>query len=424
MTALVDRGAYAEAVSATRAEGREPKLEKALAEVLLQQAASSTDAERRRRAFTELSLAGSRSRPVLDRLQEASPPLTRALAWNASMQLGDDDARNLLRKLVDSADPELSALGFEALEPVKDRQQLLAALTLPNRARRATAVRVLLTSPRSSDVRVALEDVAQHDPEPSVRSGAVTALSKQGPDAAPALERALDDESESVRTAALSGLATVVSECPAQPAADPARGCDRERILRKLGRDLGSPPTVASLAAAGAMLRVANAPEPERARDVFTRALQSGDTDLRALAAVFCRTLAAPGCDAAVLRERLRSESVSQVKLLVAVAIGVRDPLARAALKLLSDDAASVTAVEAAAELAADGDDAAKQTLVKALQHSDAQVRISALRALGRLGANGAVSDAGAMAERVVDRLADRDERVRVAAAAAVLGLG
>jgi HEAT repeat protein len=418
ITALVDRGAYAEAVSATRAQGREPKLEKALAEALLERAASSADAERRKRAFTELSLAGTRSRPVLDRLGDASPPLTRALAWSAAMQLGDDDAREMLRGLAGAADPELSALGFEALEPVTDRQQLLAALTQPNRARRAAAVRVLLRSPRSSDVRVALEAVARHDPEPSVRAGALTALSKQGPDAAPAIERALDDEAETVRIAALGALATIVPECPAAPAPDPARGCDRDRLLAKLGSDFGSPPTPESLAAAAAWLRISNAPEPERARDVFTRALEAGDPKLRGRAAAVCRALPAPGCDAAVLRERVRTEPVSEVKLLVALAIGVRDPLAHAALSVLSDDADRVTAVEAAVELAANGDEAAKQKLSKALQDSEPQVRVSALRALGRLSAK------GALAERMVDRLADRDERVRVAAAAAVLGLG
>src|SRR5262245_51419210 len=43
---LLDRGAYGEAVAATRAKGREPQLEKALAEVLLEQAAKSADSER------------------------------------------------------------------------------------------------------------------------------------------------------------------------------------------------------------------------------------------------------------------------------------------------------------------------------------------------------------------------------------------
>lgn len=421
MNTLVDRGAYAEAVSATRAAGREPKLEKALAEVMLEREASSLDVERRSRAFAELSLAGTHSRPVLDRLQEAKPPLTRALAWSAAMRLGDDDSRNMLRALAQSFDPELSALGFEALEPDTDRKQLLAALTQPNRARRAAAVRVLLRSARSTDVRVALEGAVQHDPDVSVRTGALTALAKQGPAAALAIERALSDEAESVRIAALGALAEVVSECPVQPAAGPVHSCDREHLLTKLGRDLGSPPTVESLAAAAAMLRVANAPEPERARDVFTRALEAGDVKLRGLAAVLCRALPAPGCDAAALRVRVRSETVGQIKLLVALAIGPRDPLSHAALVLLSNDIDSATAVEAAAELAALGDGIAQAKLSAALQHGAARVRISAVRALGRLSASGSVVASSVTAERLVDRLADPDARVRVAAAAAVL---
>lgn len=422
MTALVDRGAYAEAVSATRSQGREPKLEKALAEVLLEHAAQSSDAERRRRAFAELALAGTRSRPVLDRLLEAKQPLTRALAWSASMHLGDDDGRATLRELAGSSDPELSALGFEALDPVEDRQQLLLALTQPNRARRAAAVHVLQRSPASSEVRVALEGVAKHDPDPGVRAAALPALAKQGAEAAPAIERALDDEAQGVRTAALFALAAVLAECSAEPAAERARICDRDRIVTRLGRDLGSPPTPESLSAASALLRIPNPPDPERARAVFTRALDAGDARLRGLAAVLCRALPAPGCNSGVLRDRLRAEPASEVKLLVALAIGPRDPLAHVALELLSKDGDSPTAVEAAAELAAIGDSAAQQTLARALQHSDARVRISVLRALGRLSANGVLSESSAMGERVVDRLADRDERVRVAAAAAVLG--
>jgi HEAT repeat protein len=421
MTALVDRGAYAEAVSATRSQGREPKLEKALAEALLESAAQSPDAERRRRAFSELALAGTRSRPVLDRLFEAKQPLTRALAWSASLQLGGDDAREMLRELAGSSDPELSALGFEALEPVKDRQQLLLALTQPNRARRAAAVRVLQRSPVASEVRVALEEVAKHDPDPGVRAAAVTALARQGAEAAPAIERAADDEAQGVRTAALFALAAVLVECGPEPEAA-ERICDRDRIVTRLGRDLGSPPTPESLSAASAMLRIPNLSEPERARDVFTRALEAGDARLRGLAAVLCRALPAPGCSAGALRDRLRVEAAPEVKLLVALAIGPRDPLAHTALELLSNDGNSATAVEAAAELAAIGDVAAQQKLARALQHSDAGVRISVLRAFGRLSANGVLSETSATGEQVVDRLADRDERVRVAAAAAVLG--
>lgn len=417
MTVLVDRGAYAEAVSATRAEGREPKLEKTLAAVMLERAATSTDSERRRRAFTELSLAGTRSRPVLDRLSEAKQPLMRALAWKAALQLGDDSTRNLLRALASSPDPELSALGVEALKPDSDRPQLLATLTLPNNERRAAAIRVLSRGERSSEVETVLEDVARRDPEPAVRALALSALGKQGIQAAAAIERGLDDEAEAVRIAAFSALANVLPECPEQP----TERCDRERLSAKLGRDLGSPPTPQSLAAAAAVLRLPASSDTDRSREVFTRALESGDPKLRGRAAVLCRAVPAPGCDAITLRLRLREEPVANVKLLVALAIGPRDPLAHTALEILSNDSDTATAIEAASELAAIGDASARQKLVAALQHKEPQVRVSALRALGRLAAAGSLDDDSVVAERVVDRLADRDERVRVAAAAAVL---
>jgi hypothetical protein len=189
----------------------------------------------------------------------------------------------------------------------------------------------------------------------------------------------------------------------------------------KLGRDLGSPPTAESLAASAAILRLPSSPDTDRAREVFTRALDAGDAKLRGRAAVLCRALPAPGCDAITLRVRLRVEPVANVKLLVALAIGPRDPLAHTALEQLSSDGDAATAVEAAAELAAIGDAAAQQKLVAALQNKDVQVRVSAVRALGRLAARGAVEEGSLVAERVVDRLADADERVRVAAAAAVL---
>jgi HEAT repeat protein len=416
MTSLVARGAFAEAVSATRAEGREPKLEKALAEALLESAARSPDAVRRSRAFAELSLAGTRSRPILERLENAREPLTRALACSASMRLGDDGARDTLRGLASSPDPELSALGYGALEPDKDRPQLLAALTQPNRARRLAAVRVLQGAERSMEVRVALESVVQHDPEPGVRAAALIVLSKQGPESAVAVDRALDDESEPVRIAAFSALASIIPEC--------TQGCDRAHLLARLGRDLGSPPTPESLAAAAAMLRIPNLPEPERARDVFERGLESSDVKLRGLSAVMCRGFAAPGCDAATLRDRLRAEKIPQLKLLLALAIGLRDPLAKAALTESSDGADAAIAVEAAAELAAIGDVAAQQKLAKALQHEDAGVRVRALRSIGKLAADGELPEDSPTGARVVDRLADRDERVRVAAATAILGMG
>jgi hypothetical protein len=425
MSALVDQSKYAEAVSATRSDGREPKLEKTLAEVVLEQAARSADTERRRRAFAELALAGTRGKPVLQRLLGATQPWTRALAWTAAMQLGDDDARENLRRLANDADPELSALGYAALDPSRDRQQLITALTLPNRARRAAAVRVLQASPASPDVRVALEAVALHDPEPSVRASALTALARQGPGTAPAIERALTDGEESVRIAATTAVAVLVREgCEAEPAASSGPdACDRDRLLARLGHDLGGAPTHVTLTAAAAMLRVPNAPEPERARDLFDRALSSGDVKLRAISAVLCRGQTPPGCGAALLRERLRVESVLEVKLLVALALGPRDPLARAALEAMMRGPTSETAVEAAAELAAIGDGVAQQTLGIALQAPEPRVRISALRALARSEASGAVSNAArsVTGERVVDRLADRDERVRIAAAAAVL---
>lgn len=420
---LVDRGAYGEAVAATRAKGREPQLEKALAEVLLEQAAKSADSERRRRAFSELALAGTRSRPVLSRLVAADRPLTRALAARAAMQLGDDGARDQLRELANSPEPELSALGFQALDPVTNRQQLVAALTEPNAERRAAAVSVLSSAAPAVELRAALEGVVRYDPDASVRAGALVALSKHGSAARAAIERALDDEAEVVRLSALSALGALAQQgCASNTESAEEAACDPAGIYARLARDLGGVPTPETLTAAAVLLRAANAPEPERAREVFSRALVAGDARLRGRAAVLCRTLAAHGCASAVLCERLTAERTPEVKLLVALAAGPSDPLAQSVLRLLARDTKGSIAVEAAAELAVSGDAEAGRTLARALQHQDPRVRVSALRALARVTRDGAEN--AEIETRIADRLADRDEHVRVAAAAAVLAAG
>jgi HEAT repeat protein len=406
MNTLVQRGAYAEAVAATRAQGREPELEKALAKAVLEQAARSADAERRRRAFGELQLAGTRARPLLRSLTNSSEPLTRALAWQALSQLGDGAARDELRPLADSADPELAALGYTALDAESDRPRLVAALTEPNRARRLAAVRVLGAGERAPEVRSALESVAKFDPEAGVRAAALGALAHYGSEASAAIERALADEAQPVRIAAISALARIAGE----------------RELMLVGRDLGAVPSPESLTAAAALLRSNPAREADRAQAVFERALASGDASLRAQAAVLCRTLPPPGCPASVLRDRLRTEARAEIKLLLALALGTDDALARGALTTLAGTPSSI-AVEADAELAATGDAIATKRLARAMAAHEPRVRIGALRAYGRIYADGKL-DAASLRAPAADRLADADERVRTAAAAAVLSAG
>ncbi|HKP64464.1 MAG TPA: HEAT repeat domain-containing protein, partial [Polyangiales bacterium] len=236
MNTLVQRGAYAEAVAATRSGGREPELEKALAQAVLEQAARSDNAERRRRAFGELQLAGTRARPLLQSLTRSSEPLTRALAWNALFQLGDSGARDELRPLADSPDPDIAALGYGALDAERDRPRLMAALVEPNRARRASAVRVLGSGDDAPQIRLALEAVAKLDPDAGVRAAALGVLGRYGSEATPTIERALGDEAQPVRIAAISALARIAGP----------------HELDLVARDLGSIPRPETLTAAAA----------------------------------------------------------------------------------------------------------------------------------------------------------------------------
>ncbi|HKU37081.1 MAG TPA: HEAT repeat domain-containing protein, partial [Polyangiales bacterium] len=255
---LVARGAYAEAVTATR---REPELEKALASAVLKQAARSNDAERRRRAFAELQLAGTRGRSVLQDLTRSSEPVTRALAYSALWSLGDSTARDALAPLATDADPELAALGYSALDADADRPLLMAALTEPNHARRSAAVRVLGKAEAEPEIQTALESVAKLDPEADVRAAAVAALGRYGAGAEPALVRALDDAAESVRFSAIAALTHVASES----------------ALARLARDLGAAPTPETLTAAASLLRLTPPREVDRARGVLERALSSAE---------------------------------------------------------------------------------------------------------------------------------------------------
>jgi hypothetical protein len=267
-------------------------------------------------------------------------------------------------------------------------------------------VRVLGEADPAHEVKPALESVAKLDPEPSVRAAALAALADYGSDATATIERALSDEAQPVRIAALSALLRIAGP----------------RELSLLGRDLGGVPSAETLTAAAGFLRLSPAREAERAQAVFERALSSGDAALRAQAAVLCRTLPEPGCSASALRDRLRIEPRAEIKLLVALAIGTDDALARSALTMLAETPSSV-AVEADAELAALGDAAATQRLALALTSPEPRVRIGALRAYGRIFGAGKL-DAASLRTPVADRLADADERVRTAAAAAVLRAG
>jgi HEAT repeat protein len=395
----VERGVYSTAIRLYNENDHDPALLRDIAETLLLEEARRRDAPRRRAAFTELGLLGTRAEGLLDRLAEdKEKPEVRARALYLSMRLGDGGAREDLRGLLKDKDPEVGDVAYAALDPARDWERLSEALRAPRAGRRLIALQVIV-DPRSSAPPASalseLAEVSRVDPDAAVRAAALHALERFGAAGAPALEQALQDPDEGVRTAALESLAR----------SDPARA------EPALDRQLGAATSQESLSAAVALLRMKPARQPARAWDAVNRALGSGDAALRARAATLLRALPDAPRDLDTARAQLAAETTPQVKLALALALGLDEAPARAALAELAQGR-SLPAAQAAFELARLGDKLGQTRLLAARYSEQPPVRISAARSLGReLGEP----------QSVAGLLADRESEVRVAAAGAVL---
>lgn len=402
LVSSVEKGEYARALALYERDGRQRALLRAFAETLLLDASRSDDAAVRREAFQEWSQLGTRALPWLERLSEASEPeRVRAAALQTRLELGDGAARSALRKLLDSADPEVIDRAYAALDPDKDRALLVGALRAPRLARREQALRLLArVDPPDPSLLPALIEVARFDPEPPLRAAAVRALARYGAPAADTEDIALHDASESVRAAALEVLPQL------QPTA--------AEVL--LSQQLGSTDSASSVAAAATLLRMQPPREPERAEAAIIRALQSGDGALRAQAASTLRTLPPSAAVLASVRARLASEPLPEVTLLLCLALPPDDKDARATLERLMRGG-GMAAVQASAELARRS----------AAEKDAASVRLTALRthtsALVRRAVAHALASATHHAEAIVPLLADASADVRSAAAGAVLSV-
>jgi hypothetical protein len=396
VVASVRRGEFDKALRAYQGSGASRSVLGDFACTLLLREAWSVEPTRRRAAFVEFSLLGTRARPLLEQLAAAQVPLAeRAPALASLVVLGDADAREALRPLALSPGGEGTDSAIVALDAQKDWPAVRAALRSPSAGRRAGALQLLTRAEPDSRALPDLFDVSALDPEPSLRVAALRVLERHGVAAAPGFERAADDASEDVRSAALEGLAHVAP--------------DRASVL--LDQQLGAAVTNQALSAALTLLRMQPPRELARAWNTVTLALSHSDVALRARTAVMLRTLPASVIDLAVIRARLKVETSPEVQLGLALALGVKDAPARQMLTQLSL-AGGIPAVQAARELALLGDAAAHARLL-ALRTSDrSAIRATLARALGR--------ELGEV-DAVASLLADRDASVRTAAAGAVL---
>jgi HEAT repeat protein len=369
----------------------------AIAEAVLEREADSGDRTRSAAAFSALRQAGTAVRPVLERLAAGSPrTAVRARALALLAGLGDEDARARLGEQQDSADPEVAAAAVSTLDPDGDSAALCALLEAPAAAVRLAAVQRLARAPQARETQRALARAAQHDPELSVRSGALAALARQGDEGARAIEARLDDPDRELRAAAATALVS----------ADPVGAHD------KLAPLLAGDVTPEGIDAARALLATNPGPTATAARALLARAAAHTDAQLRGRAACSLPSLRDPALQA-VAAQRGAREPVRSVRLCFALALPAQSPARAKLLRELTAER-DVPAAQAAAELGRGGDAQAPRTLAELLARGDATVRRVAVRALAR--------DLGRSHE-IRSSLRDQDAGVRIAAAAAIVAV-
>lgn len=382
-------------------DGDDVELLTRIASLLLEDAAASSDETSRDAALTQLSLAGTVGRPVLERLAEGGS--VHALALLA--QIGSGAAREALRGRVDDPDPVVRAASVLGLSVDVDRAALITLATEPSaRVRAAASARLAELAP-DTDARLVLEERARIDPDPSVRGAAVRALGEYGAAAVPLLRERLSDPIASVRMGAVAALlhadrdgarASLASLFEMPPS---AQGIEAARLLATaVERD--APPTDA---------------DAERSRAFLVGALSASDGALRGQAAVALVTLPHSETLERALSEALAREGDATVRLQIARALLTSpgtERVAREALASLSTAEASMTSLQASIELAARGDHDAALRIEQAMHGADVPLRRTAARALAR--------DAMEPA-RVAPALEDPDVSVRIAAAGGVL---
>ena len=408
MASAVERGDLDGALEAyerfREVEGADPELLARVAALLLEREAREGDAQARRAALAQLSLAGNAGLPILVRLSEEDGlGPTRLGALEVLARRGRADARHYLRGLADSRDPAVLAASITGMDPPLDGELLLRLSGSEHVEVRRAAVERLSEIASDAPVRARLAELARVDPEGSVRAAAVRALGRAGAEAVEMLRERLADPDASVRFAAVGALVAA----------------DEQRARLVLGAMLEAAPSAAGVEAARLLAQRGEGPEgpagAQAARAFLRRVLSDGDAALRAQAGVAIASLPA-GAEAPVdaLREALAAERDPDVRLSLARALLGHDrAAARAALVELARSGQGMSRVQAASLLASLGDASMRAELEDVLaSERDSLVRRTAARALAR----------DAMApDAVRGLLRDGDAMVRIYAAGGIL---
>jgi HEAT repeat protein len=290
-------------------------------------------------------LAGAEVTAALVAALEVVPPERQALVLGILGERGDRTALPAVLAAAGSGPTATRAAALRALETLGDASALpvLLAAAAGSEAELATAARASLTRLRGGEAvdRAVVEALAAGGCDPALRAALVELAGRRSIRAAvPALQRALDDESEAVRLAAVTALGETI-------------GLDD---LSALGARLVAP---------------RSAEEAEAARDALRVAVRRMP-DQDACAAKLVGALdAAPAAAKGAFLEVLGA--LGGAKALAAVALRARDP----------DPAVREAAFRALGEWRSQ--DAGVELLALARSAESDAERLRALRALGEL---------------------------------------
>lgn len=375
-----------------------------VAATILEQAARSEQPRVREAALRQLELAGTRARPVWERLAQTAPTEVRARAWLHLASVGAVNAEAVAEALGDSSGAEARAARLRALGASLPRDTLLDALESPYSGERLAAAEALAAHAPDAAARHALAEAARLDPDPAVRTRATRSLGRFGKPAADRLRRRLGAEEPRVREAAMDALLRA----------------DAGAAIPILKRLLHGTPEPEGIRAARRLLSYGRrhslpAEVLDDARHYVERALNARETKLRSLAAVTLDGLPTTAWTAEVARGRLETEREPSVRLALASALLDAPASEARAHEVLCEliQNPGMPGLQAAVLLAGrSGNEAATQRILRDLDaDSSARRRVSARATALQLD----------RPHRARTALRDPDVGVRLAAAGAIL---